>query len=254
MPQEIELLEQRRKEEAAIHEWYGRLKRWREWLSDKRDNRPQQALAQINAINDPFAVRALTEYLHKESLPKVRVLYLDALARIDTPAALNTLVATSLHDPVADVRLSALDRLKESRPPQAVATYIKALRHEENAIVNRAAVALLAMQDPSAVGPLIDALVTTHERTLRAGSPGALSMSFPTGGAGGGPPSVGGGPSGIGVGSKPVVIRKRVPNQGVLDALIGLTNVNFDFEVQAWRYWLASQKKPESQAAATRRD
>lgn len=254
LPQEIELLEQRRKEEAAIREWYGRLNRLREWLGDKRDNRPQQALTQINAINDPFAVRALTEYLQKEPLPKVRMLYLDALGRIGTPAAMNTLVSRSLYDPVEDVRLSALDQLKEIRPPQAVATYIKALRHEENTIVNRAAVALLELQDPSAVGPLIEALVTTHERTIRPGSPGSLSMSFPTGGAGGGPSSGGGAPAGIGVGSKPVVIRKRVPNQSVLDALIGLTNVNFNFEVQAWRYWLASQKKPESQAAAVRRD
>jgi hypothetical protein len=177
-------------------------------------------------------------------------LYLDALARIGTPEAINTLVGRSLYDPVEDVRLSALDRLKETRPPQAVPTYIKALRHEENTIVNRAAVALLEMQDPTAVGPLIDALVTTHERTLRAGSPGSLSMSFPTGGGASG----GGAPAGMGVGSKPVVIRRRISNQSVLDALVGLTSVNFNFEVQAWRYWLASQKKPESQAAATRRD
>jgi hypothetical protein len=30
----------------------------------------------------------------------------------------------------------------------------------------------------------------------------------------------------------------------VLDALVALTGKNFNFDVQAWKYWFAGQKKP----------
>ena len=52
--------------------------------------------------------------------------------------------------------------------------------------MNRAGVALARMKDPTATGPLIDALVTTHKFKLSAGDPGSMSATFnknPSGGA-----------------------------------------------------------------------
>jgi hypothetical protein len=109
--------------------------------------------------------------------------------------------------------------------------------------VNRAAAGLAHMKDPIAIEPLIAALVTTHKYKIVKGNPNQTSASFGTGAPGGF--SFGGGGEEI--------VTKNLPNKNVLDALILLSGgVNFDFDVEAWKYWFASQKKPAT--INTRRD
>ena len=133
----------------------------------------------------------------------------------------------------------------------------RALQSKENHIVNRAAIGLRRLDDPSAVSPLIGALVTTHKFTLYPnGPPGNISTTMSRTSSGGAAPgglSSSGGPGlGMSVGGKPVVLRRRLQNREVLDALIKLTGVNFFYDLKRWKYWLASQRK--AQALDARRD
>ena len=126
----------------------------------------------------------------------------------------------SLNDPIEEVRLTCLDFLKESKSPEVVAYLARQLQNKDNPIVNRAAIGLGQMKDPSAIRPLIQALWTTHKFKVASGNPGQLSPTFNTGGGGGG----GGGLT-------------------VLAALVGLTGVHFSFNVNEWSAWYASQKE-----------
>ena len=242
--QEIDLIEEKQKHESAQQEWFRKLKRWRGWLDDDRN---RQARENILAIDDPMAVKALAIALRDDSVPAARILYVEALANIDTPKAALALAIASLDDPVEEVRLTCLDHLQTKKRPDVVSYYVGKLKDKkDNAIVNRAAFGLARMRDPSSITPLIGALITTHK--FKIGKPGgdnAMSSTFGSGpGGGGGGMSMGGGPT---------IIRRDIRNQTVLDALVILTGENFYFDKQAWKYWLAAQKKP-AQAIDARRD
>jgi hypothetical protein len=94
---------------------------------------------------------------------------------------------------------------------------------------------------------LIDALITHHKRVIPPSQLGGTSASF--GGVGGG---AGGGGMSYGT-PKATVVIEHFKNEDVLEALVRLTGgVNYNYEVPAWKSWLASQKK--SQSLNARRD
>ena len=174
--------------------------------------------------------------------PRYRVLMVEALAKIDTPDAALALAIASIFDPVEEVRLTCLDHLETKRRPEVVAYYVGKLRDKDNAIVNLAATALGRIKDPSAIDPLIKALVTVHKfRVAKPGGDNAMSAGFGSGG------------TGIAMGNRPKFVRQSISNQAVLDALMALTRQNFNFDKQAWHYWHAAQKKP-AQPLDARRD
>jgi len=235
--QEIELLENKRKLEIAEKEWAQKINRWRKWLGTNRDLDGRRNLL---AINDPAAVKALIRALDNEPIEQVCKIYIEVLANLGTPAAIEALAVCSLEDPVEELRLTCLDYLKKGKRPEVVAFYVGRLGSKDNRMVNRAALGLGYMKDPSSVGPLIDALVTVHKYKIITGSAGSLSPTFstgPNGAPGGGGLSVGGGPK---------IIQRTHTNQSVLDALVAITGQNFNFDQQAWKYWLASQRKRET--------
>ena len=231
-PQEIELMESRRKTELAEKEWAQKLKRWRSWLENERAAVGRKS---ILAIKDPHAVAALARNLQNDRSPHARILYIEALANIGTPPAARVLAACSIEDPFEEVRLTCLDYLEKRKYPEVVAYYVGKLRSKDNRVVNRAALGLGHMKDPSAVGPLIAALVTVHKYKIVKGNPGAMSARFPTGNTPGG--------TGLSMNDGPKIISVPHKNQQVLDALTALTGQNFDFDERAWAYWYAAQKK-----------
>ncbi len=236
--QEIELMENKRKVESARKEWAQKLKRWRNWLTGER---AAQGRANILAIEDPYAVEALTRNLTGDRLPQARLLYIEALAKIGTAEAAKTLATCSLEDPVEEVRLTCLDHLQQERNPDVVAYYVGKLRDKDNRVVNLAAVGLSRMKDPSAVRPLIDALVTTHKyKVNNRGGPGSVTTTFGTG------PGGSGAPGGLSVGGGPKIIIRQLANQPVLDALVALSGQNFNFDRRAWKCWYASQKRRDT--------
>jgi len=234
-PQEVELLENKRKQELGEKEWFQKIDRWRSWLGTEKREVAQR---NILGIEDPSAVRALCAALKKERVLSVRTMYIETLAKIGTPEAVKSLAATALEDPMEEVRQSCLDYLEKKPNPEAVAYFVGMLKSKDNRIVNRAAQALGRMRDPSAIGPLIDALITTHKFKVQ-GDPNRHSYSF------GGAPSSG--PPGFSFGGNgPKIYTQHIPNEAVREALQKLTGKDFNFDKQAWKYWFAAQKRPEA--------
>lgn len=233
LPQEIQLMEEQRKKDLAEGEWKKKLKLWRDWLGTDRD---AAARANILQIDDPFAVKALAYGLKDDDRDQARILFIEALARIGTPGALRILALCAMEDPIGEVRLTCLDYLKEKKDPETVSYFISQLQSQENRDVNRAAVALRLMEDPSAIAPLIDALVTTHKRKVRGRNPGQITAAFPTGGT----PA----PAGISVGGSGTrIITETIRNRSVLEALVALSGgANFSFDVPRWKSWYTSQQ------------
>ncbi len=236
LPQAIELLESKAKMESARQEWFQNIKRWRGWLGTDRDG---QARENFGNIADPMAVKALLLGLRDDGSVPARLIYVESLAKINSPEAAMGLAVAAIEDPVPEVRQTCLDRLQSEKRPDVVSYFVSKLRAKDNPTVNLAGVALGRMKDPSAVGPLIDALVTTHKFKIpKPGGEGSMSTTFSKGpGGSGGGMSMGGGPT---------IISKQFANQAVLDALAAITGVNFAFDQPAWRRWFAAQKKIET--------
>jgi hypothetical protein len=236
LPQEVEVITNKEKGEKTEREWAQKIERWRDSLGTDKDALARQS---IRSIEDPNAVKALVNALKRSESPfKTRLLLVEALSRINTSDAVKALAVQSMEDRNEEVRLTCLDYLKKVKDPQVVSYYVSQLKSKDNVLVNRAAVGLSNMRDLSAVGPLIDALITTHKFKIvtGSGSPNSINTTFNTGGngAGGGGMSMGGGPK---------IIKKEIRNQAVLDALVMLTGVNFNFDVRAWKSWFANQKQ-----------
>ncbi|MGD9646917.1 MAG: HEAT repeat domain-containing protein [Pirellulales bacterium] len=250
LPQEIEIAEKKRKDTLAEKQWLATLKRWREWLND--DRRAAEGAAKLRAINDPYAVKAIRQHLKTEQVPQVREWYVEALARIGTPDALSTLVQLALNDPLDDVRLSAVELLVENQQPEVVAMFIQALKSKDNAVINRAAYALGKLGNPAAIPALVDSLVTRHKFMIVQGSQG-ISTTFGGPTPSGPPPGAGAGfPStpqmgGFSTGQSSQIVVQQLRNPEVLDALIRMTRINFEYNSAQWKAWLASRKKPESE-------
>jgi len=235
--QEIELLERKRKLDVSEKEWFGKLKRWRGWLGGEKDAEGRRS---ILSIKDPLAVKALAASLENDPVENARLLYVETLARIDDPQAVKTLAVRSIEDPVEEVRLTCLDYLEKLNNPDVTAYYVGKLGDKSNRVINLAAVGLRRVKDPSAVGPLIDALVTTHKfKVTKGGGPGSMTTTFGTGPGGSGAPGGGG----LSMGGKPKIYSLHLRNQAVLDALVTVTGQNFNFDQRAWKYWYAAQKK-----------
>jgi len=168
----------------------------------------------------------------QEPIPAVKQVYLEVAAKIKGGNAEKMLLVISLIEPDPDMRQGCLDLLIEREPERAIDFYVKALKDKSNYKVNRAAYALTQFKDDSVVSPLIDALITVHP--IVSGnphrSPDAITSTFNTDGGTGG---------GLKTGNQTKVSYRRVPNQTVLQALILITNTNFDFNQEAWRSWLA---------------
>jgi len=259
LAQDVELLEAERKQNALEKDWALRLRRWREQLDTDKAGAAEQ---QIRAIDDPVAVKPISDAFRHEPYRAVRLMYVDALGRIASDAAVTFLIFVSLNDLDVEVRVASVETVVSLNPPGAVEKYIDSLRDKNNVRINLAARALAQLGDRSAVGPLIDALVTTHEIVYR--QPGrsaeAITTSFSQGSGGS---SVGSGSSPFprsgtefSTGEKQQVVRRTVPNGDVLTALVRLTNgVNFSFDQRAWRYWHAAEKQqPDTQLRNARRD
>lgn len=241
--QAVKLLEEKKQRDRSEKSWLRELARARKILNTNFDLGRQKILE----INDPLAVPALAERMRSESYPEVRRIQATTLARIGTPDAVQELVRCSLHDPVEDVRLHCLDEIRiAGLSEKAAGYYLPELRSADNVMINRAAAALGELKSPSAVGALINAVVTRHSFTVAQAPSGQTNVSFGTGPGGSG--------GGFSTGSKPPQkITRNLNNQSVVDALEAITGQNFGFDEAAWRAWYASTK-PQVADIDIRRD
>ncbi len=235
LPQEIALDEARDEHDAAVRKWRTQIKRWRSWIGKRRE---EDAIAGLRSISDPLATLAIAEFLPRESNPRVQRLYIEALGKLDNAAAANALVEFALRTDNDETRLLCFDQLRSSaRSELAVKQLVVALESNQIVILRRAAVGLAHLEDPAAVRPLIDALVTTHKVQVSADTRGRLAPSF-----GSGP---GGSTGGLSLGGGPRIEKRQVKNWPVLEALIALTDdVNYEFKQARWRQWYSEKNVP----------
>jgi len=253
--QEIDLLEAEKKLDHAEKEWLTQLVRWREVLKTERSG---DAVKRISEIRDPHAVRGLAQLLGEEQHRRVKMLYVDALARIGNRAAIQALFLATLRDPDEEIFHACLDKIVKCEPPHMAEQYVKILKDKNNVRLNRAAHALGRLDDESVISPLIDVLITTHYTIIPKQSdaytttfmkPAASGTSGPAGSLS----PLGG--SSFSAGDQTKVIPRTVRNQEVLQALINLSGgVNFGFDVRAWKSWLANENHRAAPQADTRRD
>jgi len=242
--QEIELIERAERVNLAQKEWNGRLARLRKQLDQPAQ--ADRAREEIREIADPFAVPALSAALVQESAPAVRGLYLEGLSRIRSSDAVTVLTLAAIDHADPETRIAAVEHLAVVGPHLALPAFLAALTSPDNARVNRAAAALeqlttkpassargAAVTEASVVGPLIDALETEHVAVVGDGKPeGSTSVTFtPSGG-------------GLSLGGGPKRLKVNVKNEHVLEALVAITGRNFEWDVAAWRAWLAAHESP----------
>ncbi len=214
--------------------WVGRVRLWRGWLDNRREDRVDEAQAEFAAINDPQAAPALVQFLEKEEDDWAFDILLNALGRLDDALAVQTLVRYSLEfehpnkSRAAAIREDCLAYLTGAARPVSIVPYVTALKSKDNIIVNRAGEALGKLGDQAALSPLIDALVTSHKYLIDPGSGGRTNAAFDPSGGGGGF-SAGG--------ERPKYQTVDENNQRVLAALKKLSGQNFDYDEVAWRRW-----------------
>jgi HEAT repeat protein len=174
----------------------------------------------------------------KDEPAGMKLLYIEVLQRIGSPAGAMALIKEALGSTDVQVRSKALDALRELGRLHAVSAFTKGLQDSNNLTVNRAAEGLAAMEDPESVPALIDALVTKHRFQVQPAG-GAFNPVFNNG--------PGGGLGGLNMGgNKPKIIEREIPNESVRDALVKLTGVNHGFDQQAWRGWQVRRDLPQS--------
>lgn len=229
LPQERDLIEQRRIDDQKQREWYTTLKRWRA--------APDQLADRLANVTDPTAVPALIQMAAGDFDQVMRLAAVDALVNIGTGPAISAVVARSLDDSNEEIRLTSLDKLVHSNHPEILSVYVQGLKSHDNVRVNRAGYCLGQLGDKSAIGPLIDALRTTHHYIENPDEqPGQMTTTFGRGGTPGGGLSISGGPK---------MVKATLENRQVLAALLHLVNnqVNYQFDQKLWRNWYATQRR-----------
>jgi hypothetical protein len=252
--QELELILQDERVTESEKSWFRRVKLWHGWLESDHPERQSEALAQLQAIQEPDAVMALGRSFKAVPVEEHRLLYVEILAKIEGEKPLQPLVLQSLWDESRLVRDAAIRGVRRKDVDKALPAYLRALRNGLNLIVNRAGAALGELGNDGVVPHLIDALVTRHTYTILVPEP---TTGFRADGTMVGPgqpvlpPNIelmlaaGQLPYGVQVQQysptpprmKEVPVEKDEENPSVLDALTLLTGENFGYDEPAWRKW-----------------
>jgi hypothetical protein len=241
-PQHIQIMEQQKQAKETHADWTNKIEQLRRFLTGRRQDKAQQAKAELLSINDPDAAEAVVAILRRENDPDLKRFWIEVASHLNHHAAIEALVDLSLTDQDEEIRRLCIDYLVKSGRSGIATPYIRALGDKENEIINRAAIALGQIRDRDSLGPLIDALITKHKTKVAEGNPDQHSYSF----------SNEGNAFTFG-GSAPQVITQAVRNQAVLDALTSMSGgANFEYDQDQWRGWLAAQAK--ANAVDVRRD
>ena len=248
--QDAALRDREQKQSSVNVDWFQQLRLWRGFLDNRRPERVNEGQAHILAINDPQAAPALIRVMEEEPEDSIFELFMRVLAQLDHPAALQQLVAYTLDPEInPEFRAQARDYLLRWPRPVPIVPYVNALKSKDNRVVNLAGLALGQLNDPAAISPLIDALVTTHTRVLNPGNGGGgdqITAGFGTPGAGGG--------GGLSMGGNaPKTVKENYNNERVHQALMKLSGKqNFEFDEPAWRAWYVDMQM--RQTVNARRD
>jgi hypothetical protein len=249
--QEVQLRLERKALRAAQIEWTKRLKRWRLDIVSGKPHEAQQAHDSFLEIDDPLAIDPLVRLICTERIRELKLFYVRVLCRIADPRAVHQLTYLTLVDRDDDVFDLCIREVVSRQQPETVKTYVQALKNVDNFCVNRAAFSLLHLNDVSAIGPLIEALVTVHPvRTPPQTTPGGLpasesTITFALDDSGQSTP--------FSERRLPPIVLVQVANHDVLAALVELSGgKSFGFNQEAWRRWNAAMRQQMPTVATSR--
>ncbi len=201
-----------------------------------RGKNPQEAFAQLQAIQDPLASVAVAGEFEKSrgntSQPRaLRLLWVKLLGSFRTPASVRALVFAGLNEPDATVKESAIQELKKYGGDSAIATYVPMLNPKTNSISNiRSGLrGLTYFPDPALAMTYVDALVTIKMEVKPPG-PG-VSAGFD---------NTGGGSFSTGSDTKPVPVPYKNTDALTLLKMVE-PDVDYGFNQQAWREHFAQK-------------
>ena len=226
---EEELLIKKMKEQSKDR--YGK---WKTLLRKQRGrtNRKQEYLNTLSTVDDPTAVPGLIDRYKAEKNPALKLQTLEAIGRQNSRLAQKFLVSTALSGPNDVIRERAASLLNDEKfSKDAAARHAAAilLKAKTNLLVRRAGALLGQLKSETAVWPLIQSLITTHEEVI-GGNNGRIGAGF--GGNGG---------AGLAAGGKPKKIKKTYNNGPVEEALRIITGKNFGFDEKSWRNWYLTE-------------
>jgi hypothetical protein len=236
LPQDVDLIKQRYNDDQAVKKWNREIKLWRSWIGKRRDVDARKNFA---SLEDPLAAPGVIELLMQETDLRLQAAFIELLGRLRTTDALKALINLALESNREETRQLCLDQLVEHGRELAMQTFLAQLKSSDNLKVQRAGLGLKRVADETAIESLIDALVTTHKfKVSQGGGPGQINASQGTGSDGRQ------GVSGFGMGGGPKIIQRQFQNSAVLEALVNVAGVNFQFDRAAWKHWLVNRSTP----------
>ena len=238
IPQDVMLEKAAEEADKRERDWKKQVTTWRTWITRPR-GKEQDAIDAIRAIDDPNAAAALAVILKDEKEQRnLRMLVIEAMGGLESPVAVGAFIERAMKDPDPNVRDACLDQLVHFGTARAVQAFQKLLEASDNKIVNRAAFCLGSLGQPEATLALINSLVTEHRFLVQtSGAPGRMNVGF-----GDGP---GGGGNNFGVGGRPKLVKPKLQNESVLNALVALNpGVHFGYNIEAWKAWYVDQHQP----------
>lgn len=196
------------------------------------------AVAEIEAIDDPMATRAIADELlrsrnSKINLRSLRMVYVRLLGRMRNGGTVAALVEMGLNEPDELIREESLRQLTEFGASSAVATYVPLLRSSSPAQVDAAARALTFFIDPELAFIYVDALVTEQQSQVQVGS-GGTDVGFGNTGA-----------SGMSQGSKILSKTTYVRHPAALQLVTTIApGADYGYDEAAWRNHFAALRNP----------
>lgn len=234
-------------QKQKLIDWKLRLHRWRQQLG--RSSAPEVQI-DFDALDDPDAIPGLIQLLGDEFDQDLAFAYLEALGRINSPAARTFLMENAVFQNNPIYREKCLQEVLAQRSPQMVEFFANHLKSYDNNIVNRAAYVLAQLDYPTAVFPLAGALQTQH-----LASHSSRYTYFYTSLAPEKRFDVDGPKSSYRMLTLPEFLARsrnaydlvRVQNQGVHLALIKLCDgQDFGYNPDAWKEWYQQSHAPKS--------
>lgn len=224
-------------------EWIRKLRSLKS-LAARNNAKGAEALAEIQAINDPAADEVVRKEFLEAKGDRQRAMWLTILARLKTPLSIQTLAETGLNDRSQTIRDLCFEALREHGKYIAIQYYLSRLFDNNNEVVQNAGRALTELsdpvmaKDPQVAMALVDALETTHTEIIAPGPGMQVGMASGSNGSSGPIQQFGG--------DKPQARKYQKKNQNVLNALLEVVedDVDYQFNKDRWRVYFASKFSP----------
>jgi hypothetical protein len=251
LPQQKEALEQSETQSETRKELFRRVRYAERLLSSPDEKRQQQGFDLLQSITDPLAVEPIVEVLFERPDDAFRGVAIETLGSIEGRESDAALLRATLEDPARSNRTAAVDILVARKTPELIGQAMAYLTNNDNDKVARSAVLLGAFKDPSAIGPLVEALETKH-RYVHEPTPQEIADSISNKKYVVNRTEIL--PDGTmvqrsrprvtpirGFAGEAKVIDETKRNPDVLRALIAITGQDFGYDEKAWERWLTEE-------------